>query len=73
MAKAIMMSDAQFSTLLRINGRRRRRRRKKRNYLETLDQTDIGYKILGYLLQHRETYPRDESLSNATGARKSAL
>src|SRR5487761_2309 len=43
------------------------------SYLKTLGSRDIEYKILTYLLQHRETYPRDEGLSKATGARKSAL
>lgn len=42
-------------------------------FLKTLDPADIEYKILGYLVQHGETYPRDEDLSKATGARKSAL
>ncbi len=43
------------------------------SYLKTLGPSEIEYKILHYLLQHYETYPRDEGLSKATGARKSAL
>ena len=43
------------------------------SYLKTLGPRDMEYKILDYLLQHHETYPRDEGLSKATGAKKSAL
>src|SRR5487761_696358 len=43
------------------------------SYLKTLVPSDIEYKILDYLIKHHETYPRDEGLSKAAGARKSAL
>lgn len=43
------------------------------SYLRTLKTSDVDYKILEYLIQNKETYPRDEKLSKFTGMMKSAL